>query len=77
VSDLVFDVLSLSSANTLWVGTLEWAGPQAHLQSHRIMDFFRNSEVGHLLPLRHEFSNLVPYRFDSCSFRRFVQPAGG
>ena len=32
MSELVFDVLSLSSANTLWVGTLGWAGPQAHLQ---------------------------------------------
>jgi hypothetical protein len=32
------------------------------------MDFFGNSEVGLPLPLRHEFSNLVPYRFDSCLF---------
>ena len=36
------------------------------------MDFFRNSEVGYPLPLRHEFSNLVPYRFDSRPFRRFI-----
>jgi hypothetical protein len=40
------------------------------------MDFLRNSEVGLPLLLRHGFSNLVPYQFDSCPFRRFIQPAG-
>jgi len=41
------------------------------------MDFWRNGEVSLSLPYRHEFSHLVPYRFDGCSFQFFVQSAGG
>jgi hypothetical protein len=40
------------------------------------MDFWRNSEVCLALPYRHEFSHLVPYCFDSCSSRLFIQSAG-
>jgi hypothetical protein len=35
--------------------------PRRTYRSHRVMDFFRNIEVGLPLPLRHECSNLDPY----------------
>jgi hypothetical protein len=60
VAELVFDVLSLSSANTSCVGTWGRQARRRTYRSYRVKDFFGNSEVRLPLPLRHEFSNLVP-----------------
>ena len=55
------------------VGALAQEALQHTYRSHRVMNVFRDGKVSLPLPLRHGFSNLIPYRLDRCPFLVLIQ----